>query len=764
MSAAIIERKFHIAAAKSRRSQQQSVRLRPGLLIFIIGWIQMLPVLSARPTFRLPTIFGGVLNDSNNNDENNNTRHLDGPLPFRQQQQQSPFPANAGPPPPPRQPDANNTLQQPQYPYLTPPQYPQRPFTTDQQQQQQQQPFVPTYPSMHAPTLNNNMNHQQQQYQQQLYSDSRYPTLQHQLHVAVCRERELAAHAHNLSRAYAHLQTSYDACACDLTLATKRALHAETVAATRANQLLEALDNGTRLAALITTLNETCAEYRHECLALQESYQNQSLLAKQWQTKYQRASHNATDLAALIERHGLERAGNNVKNTNKRIVKKKKRRSVLAWLFGWNKDDNDDDQDELAGVYAQARSTLLQALQTERANVDELESALASLQQNNSAVAQQVQSRDLIINELNDRVAVFEEDKVVLKAALRQLRKEMSEEAPKTQALVNELKAAKKEIGKLQATLQKLTKAHKDELASINMALKAKDLTIQQAEANLTEIGMYVDRLEGRLADFAVARRDITAREKKCGDIEAAFNTSKQERGRLQQKVAELESEHADLKQLLQQMAEERTKLLSQTTSRNALQQEAAQLRQTLVNFETDYKSLENANADLLVRLDHLTKESSNLVESKQDLENRLSSTDSEFNALQHTIDSSLKEKQQLSLRLQYIESERLELQQTIQQLQLLLQNGERQQESKAESDAELQEKIASLEASNNRLQDFVHQLEARRQDLELSNEQLEALLEKRVHMDSSEASQLASSLPLLPSRVRIALLPKRWL
>jgi biopolymer transport protein ExbB/TolQ len=86
-----------------------------------------------------------------------------------------------------------------------------------------------------------------------------------------------------------------------------------------------------------------------------------------------------------------------------------------------------------------AKSTLLRALQTERNSVDELEVIVASLQQNNSAISLMVESRDQIIEELNGRVAVFEEDKMVLKAALRQLQKEMKEEAPKTQKLVDEL-------------------------------------------------------------------------------------------------------------------------------------------------------------------------------------------------------------------------------------------------------------------------------------------------------------------------------------
>jgi ABC-type dipeptide/oligopeptide/nickel transport system ATPase subunit len=54
-----------------------------------------------------------------------------------------------------------------------------------------------------------------------------------------------------------------------------------------------------------------------------------------------------------------------------------------------------------------------------------------------------VSSRDSLIDELNDRVAVFEEDKVVLKAALRQLQKEMKEEAPKTQKLLEDLETSK---------------------------------------------------------------------------------------------------------------------------------------------------------------------------------------------------------------------------------------------------------------------------------------------------------------------------------
>lgn len=86
---------------------------------------------------------------------------------------------------------------------------------------------------------------------------------------------------------------------------------------------------------------------------------------------------------------------------------------------------------------------MLHALQTERNNVHELEAALSATQQNNSAISEMVSSRDSLIDELNDRVSVFEEDKLVLKAALKQLQKEMKEEAPKTQKLISDLQDAK---------------------------------------------------------------------------------------------------------------------------------------------------------------------------------------------------------------------------------------------------------------------------------------------------------------------------------
>ena len=72
----------------------------------------------------------------------------------------------------------------------------------------------------------------------------------------------------------------------------------------------------------------------------------------------------------------------------------------------------------------------------------ELEATATSLQLNNTALSDVVESRDALVGELNDRVAVFEEDRVVLKAALRQLQREMSDEAPRHAKVAEDLEAA----------------------------------------------------------------------------------------------------------------------------------------------------------------------------------------------------------------------------------------------------------------------------------------------------------------------------------
>ena len=60
---------------------------------------------------------------------------------------------------------------------------------------------------------------------------------------------------------------------------------------------------------------------------------------------------------------------------------------------------------------------------------------MSELEYNNTALATVMASRDELIEELSDRIEVFEDDKIVLKAALRQLQEEMKNEEPKIKML-----------------------------------------------------------------------------------------------------------------------------------------------------------------------------------------------------------------------------------------------------------------------------------------------------------------------------------------
>lgn len=208
-----------------------------------------------------------------------------------------------------------------------------------------------------------------------------------------------------------------------------------------------------------------------------------------------------------------------------------------------------------------ARSTLIHALQTERNCVFELEAQLSTLQSNNSAIADMVQSRDSLINELNDRVGVFEEDKLVLKAALRQLQKEMKEEAPKTQKLISTLKASKELNEKLNSDIKKLNTQHTTKLGSLKNEIQKKEKYINETDVRMAQITVYIDQLEERLATFALARRELTEKEEQCVELEEQLEAMEQTCTSLQKQLVEINEEKAELKSVMECMVQERTKL-----------------------------------------------------------------------------------------------------------------------------------------------------------------------------------------------------------
>jgi hypothetical protein len=516
-----------------------------------------------------------------------------------------------------------------------------------------------------------------------------------------------------------------------LDVLTERIMELEAMAANDRNIILEWQQNCTSLMSQVSSLQDNMQEEVTKCQALEEQYTKAVSDQDKLKEELKAATREAEDLAALIEKHRLS-----VEDEEESFRKKKtkRRRGLLAWLFGWNGDTDDT----LDGAYGEARSTLLKALQTERNSVDELESAVASLQQNNSAIAEQVQSRDAIIDELNDRIAIFEEDKIVLKAALKQLQKEMKEEAPKTRKLAEDYKAAQKETQRLQKEIEMLIQAHQRELKKLQKQITQEEDKLRLAEGNLTEIGSYVDKLESRLADFAMARREIEQREAKCKELEDTSDSIMEEKEKLQAKLADYEIEREEHKQLLQELAAERTSLtVKSQTDRSELELNAMRHLGSIAKLENDNKSLNKVNCELQSRIHELELQEKKSKEAFQLTQNRLISTEEQLAVLQSIFDERSLDRDELSIKLEDSKREKEDL---LQQLERLTQAAETDSTTIDERNKELQTSlhatIAEVQVKSDLLKAVEHELLEMKEKLESAEQEkqrLEASLRDRM-------------------------------
>ena len=577
--------------------------------------------------------------------------------------------------------------------------------------------------------------------------------LQQQLDDSLQRQHEWQHRAHNVTRALATLQQRNELHLRQVEVLTERVMAVEATAAAEHLHYLEALANGTALAQHVVVLKKEVEEWQQKChdyLRAKEELETElHRVKKEWRSSLLQTE----DLAALIERHRLraelrhddgdddeeeeeeednnydeDNNDNDEDNNNKarrrrrrrRTIKhrKKKKRGFWAWLFGWGDDDNEvnrHNQDDLQDVYEQARATLLQALQTERNNVHELEGIVTSLQENNSAISEQVQSRDVIIDELNDRIAVFEEDKLVLKAALRQLQKEMKEEAPKTQQLHQKLEAAQKMIARLQTNIKDLIAQHQSEIKGLQEVVRLKQETIKTTESNLTMIATYVDRLENRLADFAVKRRDIDLREKKCAEMEQTAANMTKLRDALQKQIETYEAERAELKSLLQEMAEERNKFKAQQMKlvheSTELKQNKTKLENSLTSLQQDYHSLQAANMELQAKAKALETQVNTSTASADAVRLDLNRTKAELTNIQRLLEDVQRERSEVLQKLEEAETSSRDLREKL--VKMETEAAERQAQVEAESfkkikanefgqkrEAEMAQKMEELESA----------------------------------------------------------------
>lgn len=274
----------------------------------------------------------------------------------------------------------------------------------------------------------------------------------------------------------------------------------------------------------------------------------------------------------------------------------------------------------------------------------------------------------------------------------------------------------------LNTEIESLVQTHQDEIASLRNSIAQKESTINATESNLTVIGKYVDKLEERLASFAITRRDIEAREQKCKEIETTAKQAKQERDSLQSKITEYEQEQSELKNLLDELVQERTSLRQENErlveERDSLLQGAERSRKTLASLENSIERLRNE-----------AEEWRNLTKS---LEKDLNSTKSSTAGIQDTVEAFRAENE--DLRKKFDESKKLneELKVNLALKQNEIESSQQAYESKslelAQKQRSLEEKVAALLESEGKLMETSTRLQRVEGDLKAKSAELNRL------------------------------------
>jgi hypothetical protein len=284
------------------------------------------------------------------------------------------------------------------------------PVKENSSQQQQQQP---------PQTYNSYNNYPPYNLPQSYIDPAAYQNLLYELDESTLREMTLTHQLHNISAYVDTLTCESENLIMRIDVLTERL--ADTTANFNFvhNRNLELEKNCTQLTATVGSLQEEIAGYEAKMVGINEEKTESEKILAELRGELRRVTDELEQLACLVETERFEMEKSEFLKDFKRKqgLKRRKKKGFWAWLFGFESEEKVDDsaegeQERLRAAQELARSTLLHALQTERASVEELEASLITLQRNNSAIMDVVQSRNSLINELNDRVAVFEEDKV----------------------------------------------------------------------------------------------------------------------------------------------------------------------------------------------------------------------------------------------------------------------------------------------------------------------------------------------------------------
>lgn len=504
-------------------------------------------------------------------------------------------------------------------------------------------------------------------------------TMENDLFMSLQREQAMMDQINNLTKSLSNLERREKLHLHQLDLLTERFIDLEMQRAKDQNTLMEYRANCTDLALEIAILEGNVEEWRVKCSELVQIRDENKKSVASLKLKLKQASRKSEEMALLVENHRLQE---DAKASELRSGTSKVQRGFFSWVFGLfnSRDADDDDKKEL---YDMARSTLMTALQIERNNVEELETALAQLQRNYTVTSDQVQSRDAMISELNGRAAILSEDKAVLKAALRQLRKEMSDEADRTKKILDEVEVSKNESSRLQNEISSIIASHKSEIERLNKKIQKKDDTIVILESNLTSITQYVSKLEERLADFMVTRRDLDQQNENYALSTKLLVEMQQERESDIIKIQELEQEREEIKRLLDLLAKERVQLIKQNNltvdENNAMKANENGLRSALSKLKVEAKELKDQNSMLNEQCTKLEIRISAAGLVNENLQKGYNNATAEVARLRVQVDSLLKERSLLQERLSEAEKSKMQFHQKISDMQCLIETAEKQ-------------------------------------------------------------------------------------
>ena len=207
------------------------------------------------------------------------------------------------------------------------------------------------------------------------------------------------------------------------------------------------------------------------------------------------------------------------------------------------------------------------------------------------------------------------------------------------------------DVQDLELELESLKSLHEQEMDSMNTKLKQKQTVMEETDSKMNMISVYVDQLEERLASFAMARRDIEAREERCKDLEIKIGEHTNEIQLLKTHLESASKERGELKDLVDLLVKERM----------ALEKKKIKLEEEIKDQSVEGESMRAQIHTLTGELSDMKTQISNLTMTLGEIESLNNQNEMELLSLRDlrgNYDSLLQEANELHGKVSSMESE----------------------------------------------------------------------------------------------------------